>query len=406
MKNTKKVMALIIVCCIAMSLLSGCTNAAEGKALYDAMVKSQSIKSSHNDMQLTLRLDATGLSEQEQQSFAQMKAMLNGAKMSMNMKQSTNADNTAVKAQAGVNMYMAGMSMDMGVWVDMDLNGAFPRFKEIIKLPAIIAASDPSMAGKEYMVMDLGQLINTPGINTQTQSVDYANTMKLTKKLLEKSLAFMGKYLAQYDPGFKFITDAGTKDIITPERTVKTHVYQVKLDDKAAKKLIRYTVNNFANNKEAMDFAVEYIKFVGKFSVPAPGVQSPTAELDKMMADFEKEKPALLAEFNKSMDQLEGIQIFGEKGITLEYAVDENGYIVSQSGSIDFIIDVAKLSSIESLKDSEYTGAGIYNVGFDFSMLTYNINKDLAIEMPVVTPENSINYNDMIKATTPVQTIQ
>ncbi|HYE10390.1 MAG TPA: hypothetical protein VEF53_09440, partial [Patescibacteria group bacterium] len=88
---------------------------------------------------------------------------------------------------------------------------------------------------------------------------------------------------------------------------------------------------------------------------------------------------------------------------TLEYAIDESGYIVSQSGSVDFIIDAAKLSSLESLKDSEYTAAGIYNVGFDFSMLTYNINKALVIEMPVVTPQNSINYNDMIKSEAPIQ---
>ncbi len=403
MKNFKKITALVISMVMVVSLLTGCTSAVEGKALYDAMVKSQSIRTSQSDMQLTLRLDATGLSEQEQLSFQQAKAMANGAKLYMNMRQSTNADNTAAKAQAAVNMNMAGMAIDMGVWVDMDLNGNPPRLKEIIKLPAIMTASDPSMAGKEYMVMDLSEMFKTPAVIGQQPSLDYTETLKLTKELQEKSLTFMGKYLAQYNPGFKFITDAGTKDIITPERTVKAHVYQVKLDDKAAKKLIRYTVNNFANNKDAMEFAIEYVKLIGKYSVPTAGTQSPTVELDKMMTDFEKEKPALLAEFNKSMDQLEGIQVFGEKGITLEYAIDESGYLVSQSGSVDFIIDAAKLSSVESLKDSEYTAAGIYNVGFDFSMLTYNINKALVIEMPVVTPQNSINYNDMIKSEAPIQ---
>lgn len=403
MKNIKKIAALFITMCMVVSLLSGCTSTAEGKALYDAMVKSQSIKSSQNDMQLTLRLDATGLSEQEQASFAQAKAMLNGAKITMKMKQSANADNTVAKAQSGVNMYMAGMSIDMGVWVDMDLNGSSPRLKGIIKLPAIITASDPSMAGTEYMVMDSGEMMKTPEFTGQVPGVDYIERMKLAKELRGKTLAIMGKYLAQYDPGFKFITNAGMKDIILPGRTIKAHAYQVKLDDKAAKKLIRYTVNNFANNKDAMTFAVDYMKLIEKSSASAPGVKSPTADFDKLMTDYEKEKPAMLAEFNKSMDQLENIQIFGEKGITLEYAVDENGYIVSQSGSIDFAIDAAKLNSIESLKDSKYASAGIYNVDLDFSMLTYDINKDMTIEMPVVTPENSINYNDMIKSELPIQ---
>lgn len=403
MKNYKKLAALILAMCMIAGMLSGCTSAAEGKAFYDAVMKSQGIKSSQNDMQMALRLDAAGLSEEEQVSFAQMKAMLNGTKLAMNIKQSANADNTIAKAEAGMNMYLAGMSMDMGIWVDMDLNASSPKFKEIIKYPAIMAASDPALAGKEYMVMDLGQLMSAPNINGQAQGINYADVMKQTKELQEKTLVFMGKYLAQYDPGFKFITDAGTKDIITPERTVKAHVYQIKLDDKAAKKLIRYTVNNLANNKDAMEFLVEYMKFVGSLSATTPGVDNPAAGFDNMLADFEKEKPELLAKFNKSMDQLEGIQLFGEKGITLEYAIDESGYIVSQSGSIDFVFDAAKLGSIEGIGDTKYAGTAVYKVGFDFSMLTYNINKDMPIQMPVITPENSINYTDMMKSKVPVQ---
>jgi len=96
----------------------------------------------------------------------------------------------------------------------------------------------------------------------------------------------------------------------------------------------------------------------------------------------------------------------GDNGITLEYAIDENGYIISQSGSMDFIIDVAKLDSIESIGNSEPAGVGIYTVGFDFSMLSYNINKDMTIEMPVVTPENSIDFNNMANAAIPEQPVQ
>jgi hypothetical protein len=343
------------------------------------------------------------LSEEDQASFAQVKAMLNGMKMSMNMKQSANADNTVLKAQAAVNMFMAGMSLDMGVWVDMDMNGAAPKFKEIVKLPALFTASDPTLAGKEYMVIDLGKMMSAPGTIEQAQSANYAETMKLTKEMQAKALTFWGKYMQQYNPGFKFITDAGMKDIVTPERTVKAHAYQLKLDDKAAKKLIRYTVNNIADSKDAMQFAADYMKLIGKYSVPAPGAVNPAADFDKMLADFEKEKPAMLAEFNKFMDDIENVQIFGEKGITIEYAIDENGYLIKQSGTIDFVFDVAKLSTIGKLADTADPGAGVYNVGLDFSMLTYNINKDMQIQMPAVTPENSVEYDNMLNSKLPTQ---
>lgn len=403
MKSIKKVAALIVAMFMLIGLLSGCTAAPEGKALYDAMVKSQSIKSSQNDMQFTLRLDAAGLAEQDKAKFEQMKAMLNGAKMSMNMKQTANADNTAAKSQGSMNMFFGGMSMDMGVWVDMDLKGSSPKFKEVIKLPAMLTAMDPSMAGKEYIVVDLSEIMKAPGTNGQVPNMDYAGTMKFTAEFQEKATAFMGKYLAQYDPGFKFITDAGTKNIVTPERTVKAHIYQIKLDDKAAKKLVRYTVNNFANNKDAMDFVVEYIKLMQKFTAATPGAVNPALEFEKLMADFEKKKPEMLAEFNKFMDNLESIQLIGDKGITLEYAVDESGILVSQSGSMDFVIDPAKLESVEAKDDSIFKSAGVYHIGVDFSMLTYNINKDMAIEMPVLTPENSIDYGNMLKAAAPAQ---
>lgn len=401
MNNIKKVTALIVVVCMMIVLLSGCTSAPEGKALYDAMVKSQSIKSSQNDMQFTFRLDAAGLNEQEEMGFAQAKAMLNGAKFLMNTKQMSNADNTVTKAWSDINMELGGILMNMGVWVGMDLNSNPPKLMEIIKLPAMLTAMDPAMAGKEYMVMDFDELVNITKTETDTQSIDYVDTIRLTKELQAKAETFLSKYLAQYEPGFKYISDAGTRDIETPEGAVKAHIYQIKLDDKAAKKLIRYTINNFADNKDAMEFTVEYIKFLQKYAVPASGEINPIAELDKLMADFEKEKPVMLAAFNKTMDEIDNIQLFGEKGISLEYAIDENGYIISQSGSIDLAVDPAKFNNLGSVKNGESEGGSVYYIGFDFNILTYNINKDLTIEFPTVSPENSIDFNDMLKRNTP-----
>lgn len=385
MKNIKKTMALIVVGIMLIGMLTGCNATTEGKALYDAFVKTQTIKSSQNDMAFSLKLDAAGLSEQEQLSFEQMKAMLNDSKLSMSMKQIINDNNTESKAEAETSMFMGGMSMDMSVWVDMELNSAEPRFVEIVKLPAAMTAMDPTMAGKEYLVMNMGEMMKSTE----------ADIMKFTADLQEKANVFLTHYLEQYDPGFKYITDAGTKSIITPEGTAKTHLYQIKLDDKSVKKLIRYTVNNLAENKDAMDFATEYISFIQKLTESVASSTSSNPDLDKYMSEFETRKPELLAEFNRYMDKIEDIKLIGDKGINFEYAIDENGFIVSQSGSMDFVIDMAKLKRLgtDNAEDS-----GVYYATIDFSMLTYNINKEMTIDMPVLTPENSIDYNEMMKA--------
>lgn len=395
MKIIKQVTAALSAACIILCLLSGCTASAEGKAFYDAMLKAQSIKSSQNDIKYTFRFDATDLSESDTAAINQIKAMLNNMEMAMNMKQVTNTDNTVLKMQSDVNIQMGGMSMNMGVWADMDLNGTNPKFIEIIKYPTMITAANPYMAGKEYMVMDLGKTMDSSvGYGREPEGYN-ADKIKLIKEMQDKTNAFLAEYLVQYDPGFKLITDLGTRDILTPEGTVNARIYQIKLDDKSAKKLIRYTVNNFAENKAAMEYAADYLNFMGKFIASTPGAIDPADGMGKLMESFDKDEPELIKKFDGIMDKLEDIQLIGDKGIILEYAMDENGYIINQYGSMDFIFDISKLSELKEMNGSSSEKTGIINFGIDFTVLQYNINKDIDIEMPVITPENSFDINEI-----------
>jgi len=395
MKNIKKLTALVIAVIMLVGLLSGCTATAEGKALVEAMLKTQTIKSSQNDMEITLKLDAAGLSQADAASFAQASAMLKDAKLSMSMKQAANEELTAAKAEIGMDMTVGGMSMKMGVWADMDYSGSEPKFKEVIKFPAAVFAAAPAMAGKEYMVMDLGAMMKTAETDAPGSGVDYSNIMKAGKELQEKADAFLGSYLAQYDPGFKFISDAGMKEITTPEGKVNAHIYKVSLDDKSAKKLVRYTVNNLADNKDAMAFINEYLEFVQSMSAVTATPTVQPEELDGIMADFEAAKPEMLAKFNGYMDRLENVQLLGDKGIVIEYAIDGEGFVINQSTSLNLAIDMAELAAVLDT-DSEATGT--INAAIDFNTLTYNINKDINIEMPVLTPENSMDFNEYMDA--------
>ncbi|HWR61188.1 MAG TPA: hypothetical protein VN580_06220, partial [Clostridia bacterium] len=361
--------ALVITISMLVGLLSGCTATAEGKAIFEAMMKTQTIKSSQSDMEITLKLDSTGLNESDAASFAQVSAMLKDAKLSMNMKHVANEDMTAAKAEVGMDMTLDGMSMEMGVWADMDYSGSEPRLKEVIKLPALVFASVPAMAGKEYIVMDLGKELRAAETDASGSSADYSDIMKAGKELQEKANAFLGSYLAQYDPGFKFLSDAGTKEITTPEGKVNAHIYRVSLDDKSAKKLVRYTVNNLAENENAMAFINEYLKFVQQVSLSTAAPASQPAELDRIMADFEAKKPELLAEFNAYMDRLENVRLLGDKGIVIEYAIDEEGFVVNQSTSLNLAIDMAELAAAMDA-GSEVTGT--INAVIDFNTLTYN----------------------------------
>ena len=278
-----KINSHFLAVCMITVMLSGCTSTAEGKVLYDAMMKSQNVNHVRV-IRSNIQMDASGLNEQEQVAFEQIKAVLNNAEMSISMKQNVNADNAATMAKANANVSMGGIKMDMDIWLDMDMNSNPIKLKEIITVPAIITATDPSMAGKEYIVFDLGAMFNTPETEGQVSDVEISDTVKMMKEMQEKTLAFMSQYLIKFDPGFKFITDEGTRDIVTPERTVKAHIYQIKLDDKAAKKLVRYAVNDFVNSKEAMDFFTEYLKFIQKYTVSVMGAENSSVDFSDIMA--------------------------------------------------------------------------------------------------------------------------
>lgn len=395
MKSVKKLTALLIVISIFVGLLSGCTATAEGKALFDAMVKSQGIRSSMNDIEMSLKLDSAGLSEKDSAGFAQASAMLKDVKWSMNMKQITNEELTASKSEVGMKMSMGGISMDMGAWVEMDLTGSEPVLKEIIKVPSMVFAAYPSLAGKEYLVMDLNDMMKTSGTGTSGEVADISGFMKVSKELKEKADVFLSSYLAQYDPGFKLITDAGMREITTPEGKVNAHIYKISLDDKSAKQLVRYTVNNLADNKDAMAFVIEYVKLVQQVSVSANPQAGQSVEFDKMLADFETKKPELLTKFNGFMDGIENTRLIGDKGIVLEYAIDEKGFIVSQSANMDIVMDMSMLSGMTG---AENAAPGTISAAIGFNMLTYNINKDMNIEMPSLTAENSMDFNKYMEA--------
>lgn len=57
------------------------------------------------------------------------------------------------------------------------------------------------------------------------------------------------------------------------------------------------------------------------------------------------------------MDQLDKIQILGEKGIVSTYAIDNNGYLVSDEGEVQLVFELKKLNdlsnSLAGIKDSQ-----------------------------------------------------
>src|SRR5699024_1266957 len=130
--------------------------------------------------------------------------------------------------------------------------------------------------------------------------VNMNELMKSSKDINEKALEFMKNYHKDFDPGFPIATYKGQR---TEDKNVLS-IYEVKLDDKTFKSLIRYMGNDAMENEDNAKFFKEYMDLV--LSIAEVSETEKTKTLTEL-ENLKKDLPKLKKEFNKFMDTLEDV---------------------------------------------------------------------------------------------------
>jgi hypothetical protein len=393
MKGIKRLVALAVGILMSTTVLTGCS--ADGMSLYKAFMKSQDVKTMEMQTDISLNISATNMSPQEEQMMAMVLPVINGTKISALTKVNQNEDKTTARIQSDIKMNIGQMPMDMSVWVDTDMTAEKPVMKEVIKMPTLFTAQAPApFAGKEYMVMDLSEMMSVPG----TPQLDYKKLAQFAKEFQPKFMEFFTKYAEQYNPGSVKISKVGQGKRITPYYYGSIDIYELKLSDKTLKELIRYTVNNFAENKEAMAFIKEYIiSVMSVMGLPEQEVTAAKLEIEKAFTGFQMGLPEMMKGINDGLDKIESVKILGENGIVVKYAVNNKGYIIYEEGNAEIVIDlpgIAKLNGITEAKEGQPTG--IYTINLKFSNDTRKINGLVDIEIPELNKTNSFNFTELL----------
>lgn len=396
----KKVSILALVLAIAL-FFTGCTNG-ELK-LYNAFLKSQDIMSMESNTNLSFKLEGEGLSEDNQVMLEEAIKVVNSSKITMNQKVKQNKDKTEVKAQVDMGIDMAGVKTDMQVWVDVDMSKDIPKIVEIIKMPQMLMSIlGKENASKEYILYDINEVLDM-----KEGEINYKELMNWSKEMQPKVTDFLGNYAKSFDSNIKMVESKGKKTV----NNEVVDVYELKLDDASFKNLIRYSVNNFMENKDMMKFMNEYMNMVVGMMDSTKGENVEAKK--EMMKEFEnigKELPVMKEKFNKFMDKFDKVKVLGNEGIVIEYAINKDGYIVSEKGSINLSIDLATMESkVNELNKAEVKAKvkakvkapvmkGIVKLKIEFDTKNSNINKDVKIEMPKLTDANSLKFSDIIKS--------
>lgn len=376
----KKVSILTLILALAL-FFTGCTNGE--LQIYNAFLKSQDILSMESRTDISFKLSGEGLSEENQVMLDEASKMLNSSKIYMNQKMVQNKEKTIAKAKMDMGIDMAGVKTDMELWVTADMSKDTPEILEVFKLPQVLMASfGEENQNKEYIVYDFNELMEM-----QEAEIDYAKIMDWSKEMQPKLTEFLKEYAKSFDSGIKVVESKGSKTI----NNQVVNIYELKLNDESFKSLMRYSINNLIEDENVMKFMTEYMDIVfSTVEVSEDEKQELNKEIDKM----KEELPNLKEGFNKFMDEMDEFKILGDEGIVIEYAINKDGYIISEKGFMDISLNLKDISS----KLNEEEMKGIVKLKIEFDTKVSKINEGLKIEMPKLTEENSFSLTDLMNS--------
>ncbi|KLU66986.1 hypothetical protein DEAC_c09200 [Desulfosporosinus acididurans] len=402
MKPRKK----LISAALGVSMLLVATGCSPNQSqIFQASMNLGNANSLQEHTTLTFQADGSGFSPSDQQQVDRVLAVLNNAKLDLDVKSNSNEQKTASTAEMEMKLALQGMNIDVPVWVNSNMEGKTPEVTEIVKVPTLAAASLPSQfASKEYMVFK--------PFDKAAENIDATAFMNLNKNLQAATMQFLTAYAQQFNPDIDVI-DQGVKDIETSKGTVPARIYEIKLNDAQFKKLIRYAVNNFVQNADAMNYVKELMDSSLQFS-QTPDKDEIISQFDQAFAQFKANRSAFLSQFNTVMDKLQNVTILGDKGIDIQYDIS-SGYVVKESGTVDLKLDLAQLSQFmntlpptlnaQGQQTSEQkdavqssTAKGTLNLAINFATDVSDINSLPVIEMPQVDSSNSFDYQDLVNS--------
>lgn len=374
--------------------------------LLKASLNQMDINSMESDNTIGVNVTAKDLPQEVQKAADEVIPTINNSKLDLNIKMNGNSDKTIANVQEDVTVQVAGMNINTTVWVTTDFSSGQPKIKEIVKVPAVLAAQlPPELADKEYMVMDPIAMTKATG----TPSPDFNGLVNFSKNFQPQFQSFMQKYSENWNPGVKFIDYKGLVRVETKEGMRYAQSYQLKLDDMKLKTILNYTANDFVTNKEYINFVKQFmLSCVDLSATPDKDIQK--QQIEKVFDDLAANPQQAMDQIKVFMDAIKDLKVIGDKGIDITYNICD-GYIIEESGVVDLQIDIQNFVSVMSKLSGSPTAStpedvkGMLGLAFNYTTENYNINKDVKIELPKLTKQNSFDYMDLINATTITTTV-
>lgn len=388
MKRYKFIAAVLSLLIIATSSLTGC-NAKDKLELLNALEKSSKLNSWESNSKIHFTNVSFDTNIEDLILMQDFIPLLDNLSFEVRQKVNQNSQGTKAVMQTDTKVNSNDISEQTTLWASYDFEQQPPAARQVMKLPDTVTASLPEdLAGKEYFVMDQKDIPADEQLNPQqfTEIVESINDF-------QSNLVDLLKEHALYkDPDFVVINQLEDK-VVNGE---KLSVYQLKLDNKSLKTILKYVLSELSEDEQAKDIIKEFIVAASSISEGTEASQDMDMALDTLTNGDDN----LKEELNRIMGALEGVTMLGSRGIEINFLINKDGYIVNQNGVFDFYMDSQQVEdAFEKLADeTEYDGAEIYKFTFgiamEFNIDISSINQEVKIDFPVITEENSFDFND------------
>ncbi len=387
----RKISVLLVVAILAMSMVA-CTS--DEIALIEAMSKSSQITSYEGNSKIQLSFKSKGFSEETQKVLDFISSYLDGFTLDMNQKYSSSDDRAIAKIAMDGNLDMQGLSVKYGCWTDMDLTGEEPRIVQIVELPPAIIQPILTFADigkKKYITIDYGALLNQEDMDI---TLDFKRIAEGSVELQEMLLDFIKSTAKDFEPGMVVVTKKGYTVTDKGENVTE---YELKLSDDSVKKLLHALINDVILQEETIEFAKKYMEAtINIYDFPEDAKQEAmdviNGGLDEVAANLATYRDTVTQVF----DAIKDIKIFGDNGITTKYYINKDGFLAGGKSSVDIAIKMSDLAALLGKNIDEEDLNGELYLTMDFEDSIYNINKEVSVEIPEVTEENSFDIFNVV----------
>lgn len=321
-------------------------------------------------------------------------SLINNSKIDLSAKISDHEEKALGSMQKDVTIQVAGMNIQTTGWLVIDNTG----IREVVKIPDILRPYLPKeVQEKQYIIMDPLAIIS----NGDNSSSDFRDMANFEDNFQPQFESFLKKYSEGWNSGFDFITYKGLMRMDTEEGPKYAKTYNLKLTDVTFKSILDYTQKNFIQDKDFISFVKQLlITFIDLSKDGNKDLQK--KQLENIFAIMSSHPETALSNMKNFMDAVKNVNIIGDNGVDITYNICD-GYIVGENGTVDLNTSIGKIISVMnsvSEKGEKITVDNIksaLDLGFNFSVESYNRNKSVEINLPEVTKTNSIDYNEIVK---------